>query len=43
MREVLLRQTALAPGILQIQANTDPHIHEAMERTEPVAPIDYKS
>lgn len=43
MRELLLRQTTLAPGILQIQANADPHIHEAMEGTGLVAPIDYKS
>lgn len=43
MRELLLRQASLTPGVLQIQANADPYIHEAMDETAAVAPIDYKS
>ncbi|GJE06110.1 hypothetical protein AOPFMNJM_1416 [Methylobacterium jeotgali] len=43
MREFLLREAALPPGVLQIQADTDPHIHEAMGASGPIASIDYES
>lgn len=43
MGKLLLRQAFLPSGILQIQADADPHIHEAMDGTPTLAPIDYQS
>ena len=43
MREFLLREATLSPGVLQIQADTDPHIHEAMGASGTLASIDYES